>query len=234
MMKRVIALMMLAGATAQADVLSAWDVDGIDVADGKGIDTSVAPYTFSASLLGSNVDDARLSLGSVNPTTSNDQYGMKISADQTSLAGAIDNDHYIQFTVTAASGYRLNLASIEMNGQSSSTGADDVALLSNVDGFSSTEIIDSVADISGLTGGFDTDSSGFGSAIDLSGASFQDLESVTFRLYGWGTTSGSGVTYVRDLSGNDLIVNGTVSEIPEPAVLSLLTLAGAALLRRRR
>ncbi len=236
MLKGVIAGMVLAGGVVQAGVLSAWEVDGVVVAEGTGIDTGSAPYTFTAGEMGTNVNDAKLSLGNVNPSTTAGQYGMKISAgdEQTNLAGAIANDQYIQFTVTAAEGYGLNLESIEINGQSSGTGADDVAILSDVDGFAADQVIDSVTGISDVTGGFDTDDSGFGAPINASGASFQGLESVTFRLYGWGTTSGDGVTYLRNLSGDNLIVNGTVSSIPEPAVSSLIILGGTALLCRRR
>jgi hypothetical protein len=56
-------------------------------------------------------------------------------------------------------------------------------------------------------------------AIDLSGiSSLQNVTgaTVTFRIVSW---SGSGVTgtwYVNNLSGNDLVVNGNITAVPEP------------------
>lgn len=241
-MKRAIwtALLVLgvAGGTAHGAVLVAWDVEGVDVADGTGIDESSSPFTFTAGTRAGNISDAELTLSSaVNPSTSADQYGFKISAgdEETTLAGAITSGHYLQFTIEVASGYQVNLTSIEMNGESTGTGADDVALLSSVDGFSAGNEIDSVTNIQDVTGGFDTDSSGFGAAIDLSASKYQGLTgTTTFRLYGYNTSGGTGVTRLRSLSGDDLVINGGVSVIPEPATMGMLFLGVGGLLYARR
>lgn len=216
----------------QADIIAAWDVNGIDVAGGTGIDEGVAPFRFTAPTQDTNISDAKLSLGSgVNPSTSASQYGFKISSAQTTLAGAISNDHYFEFNIEITSGFQLDLDNITMNGRSSSTGADDVALMSSIDGYVAGSEIASLTGISGTTGGFDTDASGFGAPIDLSAAQYQGLTgTISFRLYGFNTSSGSGITNLRNLSGDDLVVNGTTSVVPEPASLGLFLL-GALLLR---
>ncbi len=211
-------------APATADVLSGWDLAGVDVADGTGIDSGSSPYPFTSTNTGANVGSAVLSLSaSVNPSTSNDKYGFKVSAgdEETTLSGAISAGHYFEFTISAASGYLLNLTDIEMNGEATSTGADDAAIFSNIDGFTAGNELDSVTGIAGATGGLDTDSSGWGSPIDLSGAQYQGITGATFRVYGYNTTSGSGSTRMRSLSGDDLIINGTTSVIPEPASMAL-------------
>lgn len=206
----------------------------------SGIDgnSTSNPFTFSAGETQTNVQSAQLTLSSsVNPSDSTGQYGFKISGanEQTSLSGALTAGHYMDFSITAAPGFVLNLSSIEMNGQSSSTGAADVALLSTVDGFTSSSVIASVTGAN-KTGGFDTDTSGFGQAIDLTASKFQNLSSISFRIYGWNSTSGAGLTYLRNLTGNDLIINGSLVAVPEPSsTLPLgLAIASTLILRRKR
>jgi hypothetical protein len=215
--------------TTWAGILAGWEISGVDLDDdtATGIDNSPADsnYTYTASTLGVNVSDAKLTLSTaVNRTTSNNQYGFKISDgnETTSLDSAIGAGHYFQFTLEAAPRYRLNLDSLEMNAQSSGTGADGAAIMTNIDGFTDGNEIASVTGKSDTTGGFDTDDSGFGAPIDLAGARYQGITSITFRFYGWGTTGSTGTTYIRPLSGDDLSISGTVYAIPEPTAFSLL------------
>lgn len=222
---------------ASADLLAGWDVDGVDVDDGTGIDEGTSPYTFTASTIGANIGTAELRLSAdVNPSTASDQYGFGVSGadEQTTLAGAISANHYWEFTLTAESGFFLNLESISMNGDATSTGADDVALMSNIDGFVVGNEIASLTGVAGETGGLDTDSSGFGAPIDLSGAQYQEITSVTFRMYGYNTTSASGRTRIRNLSGDDLEIEGTTTVIPEPGTMALFLMGFGAIAAIRR
>ena len=212
---------------ANADAIVGWEITGVDVNDGIGASSS-APYTFSATtVLNANVS-GELTLGAgVNPTTTATQYGFKISSAnaQTTLAGAISNNHYLQFSVTVASGFLLNLSSIDLVGDASSTGSDNVAFFTSIDGFTAGDEIASAASVAGITGGLDSDGSGFG-ALDLSAGAYQGLSgTVDFRIYGYNssTSSGAGTTKIRNLSNDDLVVNGTLVAVPEPssAVLAL-------------
>ncbi len=218
-----------------ADVLVAWDVNGVDVADGTGVDNSAFPYTKTATTLRTNVSEGTLALGFDAPSGVNDMYGFKFSASthQDSLAGAISNDHYIQFTLAAEVGYRFDLSSIEMNGQSGTSGPDDIALMSNVDGYNAGDEMASLTGRQGLAGGWDTELGGWGGRIDLSDPQYQDLTTVTFRIYGWNST-GTASGGIRGLTGDDLVVNGTIEAIPEPAAAGLIGLAGLGLLVARR
>jgi len=205
---------------SEAAPVAAWDMNGVDLDDGS----HVSPYVIDANQITSHVAVAQISLSTnVNPTMTVNQYGFKISGvdEQTTLAGAILAGHYIEITLTASSTHRLNLTSLEMNGQASATGCDDFAVLSSVDGFTDSAVIASVTGKAGVTGGFDTDGSGFGAPIDLSAPKYSGLPSITIRLYGWNSTGGSGVTYIRALVGNDLIVNGTVEELPSGTIMML-------------
>lgn len=223
---------------ANGNTLAGWEVTGIDVADGTGIDEGVSPYTFTATTFGLNVATAKLSLGSgVTPSTTASKYGFKVPGgdEQTTLDGAIQNNHYFQFTIEAISGYKINLASIEMLGEATGHGADDVAVLSSIDDYSA--VIASVTGIADQTGGLDTDDSGFKKPIDLSSSEFQGLTgTTTFRFYGYNTTSGSGSTRIRtyESEGDDLIINGTTEAIPEPTTFALISLLGGLAFFRRR
>lgn len=223
--------------SVRAQTLVSWDINGLDM-DGT---LSSPSYSLSATLDDSNIASASLSISSsVNPSTTDNRFGFKVStpSTQSTLAGAISNEHYLQFTLTAAEGYTFTVTSLEFIGGTTGDGADDVALLSNVDGFTDTSAIASVTGRAGDADGLDTDSSGFGSSITLSGMQYQNLSTITFRLYGWNTSSGSGDTFLRNLSGADLEVFGTtaVSAVPEPstyAALAGLAILGFAAYRRR-
>ena len=208
----------------RADVVAGWDVSGVELDVGAGLETNIPPYTFMATTSETAGVSAQLTLGDgVNPSTSVNQYGFKISLDDgtNSLAGAIASGHYMEFSLVIAGGYKLNFDSIEMKGQATGTGCSNVVLMTSVDGFVSGQEIASAYPVN-ATGGFDTDSSGFGAPIDLSAAKYQNLTgTVSFRLYGWDSTSGSGATYIRNLTDEDLVVHGTVVELSGGVVPAL-------------
>lgn len=212
---------LMLGISAQGQTLSTWDFDGIDL---DNLDPA-NQYKLSAGTTANGIDQADLSLAAgVTHSTASGQYGFRVAnaEAQSSLAGAIASGHYLEFTLSAEPGNTLSLTSLEFNGQSAATGADNIALLSSVGGFTESAALATRNSIAGVTGGFDTDSSGFGGPIDLSSADFQNIAGVTFRLYGWNTSGSTGSTYFRNLSGDDLVIHGTVN-VPEPATAGLLT-----------
>jgi len=218
--------MVIGAGCALADSLASWDVNGIDVAAGTGIDEGTSPYAFTSPNLITGVEDAKLQLSSaVNASTSASQYGAKVSTTEISLANAIAGGHYIEISISATAGYELNLSSIEMNGQTSGTGWTDAVFMSSIAGYTAGNELDTVTGIADVTGGLDTDASGWGAPIDLSGAAYQGLTgTTTFRIYGWGATSGAGVSYIRNLSGDDFVINGSV--VPEPATIAMFGIGG--------
>lgn len=210
---RVFVFTCAVGLSVQGAVIAGWDVDGIDLDDGIGVESNVPPFTFYSTTSDAANVSAALTLGDgVIRSTAVDQYGFKVSSalQTNSLAGAIVQDQYIDFSITVDDGHRLNLDSIEMNGGGSGTACSNIVLMTSIDGFSAGQQIASVSNAN-TTGGIDTDIDGFGGPIDLSAAKYQQLTGiVSFRLYGWNSTSGSGSTRIRDLSGDDLVVYGEV------------------------
>jgi len=195
--------------------LASWDVNGVVVADGIGIDESSSPYSFTSPSRATHITDAKLTLSaSVNPTTSASQYGCKVSVFPTTLSTAIAAGHYIQVSITVESGYSIDFSDIVMKGQTSGTGWDDVAFMSEIAGYTDVNALQEIGSIQDVTGGFDTDASGWGSPIDLSSIGYQGVTgTTTFRIYGWNATSGAGTNYIRSLTGDDFIINGEVKTI---------------------
>ena len=114
----------------RAGVVAGWEMSGVELDVGEGLDAPGAPYLFSATTSETGRVSAQLTLGDgVNPSTSVNHYGFKIptSDKQTSLIGAITNNHFIEFSITVDVGYELNLDSIEMNGQASGSGCSNHA-----------------------------------------------------------------------------------------------------------
>lgn len=192
-----------------------------------GTETS-EPSTFNNVLLLSS----SLTLGAgVNPSANSHRFGGSSwfdtgEASPSTLANAISQDDYIEFTVTPTDGAAFTPAGLVFSWDHSATGPDSLALRSSADGFASD-----LGVISGLATGITT-----GNTITLSGLT--DISSaLTFRLYGFGATNASG-TGGFDVASNSVNVqlNGTVSAIPEPstyaAILGGGALAGAWFRRR--
>jgi hypothetical protein len=198
--------------TSSADIVAAWDVAGID------LDLHATPFSIAADTNALALATATISLSTnVNQSTSTNKYGFKITGgeEQTTLAGAITAGHYMEIALVAETGYHMSLSNILMYGESTGTGCDDVALLTSLGGFTSSDALATVTNVAGTsTGGFDTDASGFGGPILFSGGSYENVTDIQIRIYGWNSTSGSGSTRLRNLTGYDLTINGTVEMTP--------------------
>ena len=144
------------------------------------------------------------------------------------LTLAVDNNDYYSFTLTPTSGNALNFTSFTFRHYIDGVESPDAwALYSSVGGFDQAN---SIA-VGNATTTDSWDGADNNNVIDLSGASFQGLESnVEFRLVIYNGRNNSGSLSYWD----NFIVNGTVSPVPEPSTFALFGLGGLAFLTRRR
>lgn len=204
-----IAIGLMAG-TAGADLLVGWDFNGYAGSEVQG--TSTVAHANMES-------PAYITRGGGVGVTGNANRFNGNHWTETSLANAITANDYFSFTVNADPGYKFSVTNFTFNFERSSTGGQDWTLRSSADSFA--------ADLATFTGL----ANGTSHAADLA---LTDLTGVEFRFYGYNGTGTAGSAGLEG-SGNDLVLNGTVSVIPEPGTLALLG-AGIVLLfnfRRR-
>lgn len=211
------------GAAAHAQLIQ-WNTFG-----NLGTETT-EPSVFNNSLLLSS----SLSLGSgVTGTGNANRFGGQNwfdtgEASPSTLANAVIQNDYIEFTVTPTSGAQFTPTSLVFSWEHSATGPGSLALRSSADAFGSD-----LGVLTGIATGIQT-----GNSITISGLS--DISSaLTFRLYGFdatGTTGAGGFDTASNVVNVQL--NGTASAIPEPsayaAILGGVALVGALVRRRAR
>ncbi|CAM3573399.1 choice-of-anchor D domain-containing protein [Flavobacterium gelidilacus] len=125
----------------------------------------------------------------------------------TSIANAVSGNNYMQFSVTPNSGFQFSVSSIKINLQRSGTGPSAIVLRSSVDGYTTNldtqySIIDNTSTQS----------------FTFTFAQANSSSAVTYRVYMYAeATGGSGG--IGDFTGNDLVVNGTVTSLtPIPEI----------------
>lgn len=151
-------------------------------------------------------------------------------SDQTA---ALADDDYFSFTISAAnSGERLNLTNLTLllggNSNTGNTFTNQIYLVSNLDSFGSA--IGGTNTTKSFTASNGNQFNTVNTTFDLSGASYQGLETITFQLRFSDDATNSNLFNRFD----DVTVNGTVDPIPEPSAALLGALGLLALLRRRR
>ena len=127
--------------------------------------------------------------------------------DKNDMGNSLDQNDYIQFVVTASAGYSLNLSggilTFDLLGTSGKTA--NWAVRSSLDNFGTN-----------IASGTITSSSWVNNAANLSGAAFNGLSTITFRIYGWDTDQ-------IDFNIDNIILDGAV--VPEPVNIALGTCA---------
>lgn len=112
---------------------------------------------------------------------------------------ALDANDYFEFIITPNSGNAINFISVNFTLQNSATGpAANWVLRSSRDGFTN--------DI----GTINSNATGVSNTVMLSNPLFQNINAaITFRIYAWGASSGTGT-----FSVNDFVFNGVLGVLP--------------------
>jgi hypothetical protein len=154
------------------------------------------------------ITDAGLKISSADPNfNDSDTTAVRFTAKQTTPSPRRD---YFSFTVTASSGYLLNLSSLSFQYASSSGfGANNLhwAVRSSLDSYS-TDI---------ASGATTANATWYTNpTIDL-GTSYDNLSSITFRIYVWDDRARGK----NEFGYLDNIILDGVSVVPEPATVAL-------------
>lgn len=154
------------------------------------------------------------------------------------LTGTVNLGKYMEFGITAAAGSTMNMTNITFGIGRSATGPRQWQWRSSVDNFAApittyATLNASLTNSLGILTSPDADAGYTGNVLNLTSGGFDNLPSVTFRLYGYNaqTTLGTG-----GLQGPLTFTGASI--VPEPSTYAMLALAGAGfagyVIRRRR
>ena len=192
-------------ASATADVLAGWDFSGVTVGGGStplAATTSAANLTVGALTKGSGI--------TASGTLAGNAFG-GTGFDAVDAATATTNQDFVTFSVTSSNSYSMSLSEIAAyNIRRSSSGPPSTQWQYQVGSAGTFVNLGAVVLSSG------TSSSGNTQPL-ISLAAIPELQNiasgttVTFRLVSWGGTS-TGSWYLNQFqTGNDLVVNGTLT-----------------------
>jgi hypothetical protein len=150
------------------------------------------PYT-TGQTVDANITVSGIGRGAgINGTNANNRYNAN-SWNVASLADAITNNKYFEFTLSPNAGFEINFTSFVYTGQASGTGPTSVAFRASTDGFSSNIGAPSIT----------------GTTINLNVATFQNISGpITFRLYAWGASAAGGTFSVNNFTFNGTVESG--------------------------
>jgi hypothetical protein len=179
-----------------------------------GVALSVAPSSVAADVTAQDITTG--ASGQLTGNPSHGWYALDLSGGVGSEAEAVSAGNYFQVTVSATTGYALDLTSLTFDA-GEFTSDDDMFVRSSLDGYTS-DLLNFAVTSPTLTAQDASLSSGFS---DLSAE-------VTFRVYGYGPSGGY-------INFNDVSLNGTVvTATPEPGTPCLVGGGALALLGCRR
>lgn len=194
-------------------------------------DVEIAKYTFDGSTLASSDTDANTTAGSFTDGPglaggtafySGNSRGVNktvlgTSAGYLSFANAVAGEEYFCFTVTAASGYAMDLTSLSLWAERAGSSPDSTSVTGSGDNYAAVVLTNNT------DGGTTT--------ADLSGnASYQGLTSATFRIYTFGNNCG-GTDTARYRRYDNVIVKAVVyqTQAPEEVTLAKYDFANSSL-----
>lgn len=189
----------------QAQILT-FDFSGLSGNEGTAVSNSNDP----------NANSSTISRGSGLTASNNGNRFNATSWATSNIGNAVTGNDYMEFTLSPTSGFQLDISSIEVNIQRSGTGPREVALRSSVDGFTSN------------LGGSQTITDNTSIQIKTFSFSQTSASSITYRFYMWAESTGGSGGF--EGSGNDIIVNGTVTSTsgPDPEPTNYPTLFSCA------
>ncbi len=213
----------LTGALALGTTILGFDVDGVN-GDVESLTASTLNANLSAtSIVRSPELSANAGLSSFNSRKWN-------------INDTIDLDaHFLSFTLQADSGYLLSINGISYKMQSSNTAPRTGRWGYSLDG--GAFVLQNEFTIASGNGGGDGVWSDFNIENTIGVIEFRYWQYGVQAVGSTNNVTTGGTSRIRNLTGDDLVVTGSVTAIPEPGTLALVLLTGIAALvslRRKR
>lgn len=223
-MKALIVVLLVFGmaVTTQASVILAWDMSG-------QTGTQVSQV---ANVIDSNLDTSAgyntLTRVGLTPAAAGNSFN---SSAWNTTATFTEGNKYLSFTLAPAPGYWITITSLQSTHNGSNTAPNTGRWGYRIGTGSWVYESDWTVTFAIATRTWDF--------ADVSNI----VDPIEFRFWMYGTTSIAGGTStatgtgrIANVAGNDLILNGSVTVIPEPGVFVLMAIGGLAILRfaRRR
>jgi len=164
--------------------------------------------TANSNFNNSGLTSSIISRGAGLTAGANAQRYNALSWATTSIANAVSGNDYMEFTLTPNSGKQFSVSSIVVQWQRSSTGNTQIALRSSVNNYSSDlDAVKSVIDVTTTQ------------TFTWTFAQANSSTAVTYRFYSYAeSTTGTGGP--GDGTGNDITVNGSVSDVATAPTLT--------------
>ncbi len=180
---------------------------------GNGNNVSSLPYNGEefSNIEISSLDKVGITSSSSSGNFRGSNWPLGATSGSNDFTGSINLESYIEFTISAAEDYVLDLISLTFGIGRSAAGPRQWEWRSSADDYAGaisiyTSINSNLTLTDGVLTNPDDNSSWTGNILDLSGSLFQNLETITFRLYGY---NAEGIAGTGGLQGN-LSFSGTV------------------------
>jgi len=199
----------VATSRSQNTIQLGWDFNG-----NSGNEIAVA-----ASLNNVNIEVASIVRGQgLTPAALSNSFSSGGWTITNSLADAIANNDYLQFSVKAKSSFVVSLSALDAVFRRSSTGPDHFQWQYSDDGILFYNIGNEISFTSTATNGVAQ------ASLDLSGiAALQSVMAsvtITIRLYGYNATAAGGSFSLGRLAGNDLALAGSAHSITPVRIIN--------------
>jgi hypothetical protein len=163
-----------------------------------------AGLTGSEATAGSNFNDSNLTTSTISrgaglTASANTDRFNATNWSTVSIANAVTNNQYMQFTITPNAGYDFTVSSIVIQLQRSGTGPSAIAIRNSLDGYAANldtqyAIVDNTST----------------QTFTFTFAQTNSISAVTYRIYCYAEAAG-GSGGPGDGTGNDIVVNGTAN-----------------------
>jgi hypothetical protein len=185
-------------------------------------DSNVTSFSYNGPAIGGLTVSPLVKAGVTTSSSSGNFRASAWPAGATSgndtFTGTVDAARYFEFTLTAAAGKLMDLPTLNFGIGRSATGPRQWQWRSSVDGYTSaipvTTVNAGLTHDAGVLTNPDSNSSWGENIIATSGAAYENLSTITFRLYGYNaeSTSGTGglqgaLTFGGTLKNDDSVGN---------------------------